>query len=90
MTPETTDITQEILSIVAAHARLSIDTSTLGLDDDLFLKGMTSHASVTVMLELESHFGIEFPDSMLSRSTFESVSAIHAAVAQLLATPQAG
>ncbi len=89
MTTETGDITEDILSIVAAHARLSIDTSTLGLDDDLFLKGMTSHASVNVMLALESHFDIEFPDSMLTRSTFESVSAIRAAVTELTAIPQA-
>jgi acyl carrier protein len=35
------------------------------------------------MIALEDAFGIEFPDSMLRRSTFSSVEAIRAAVEQL-------
>jgi acyl carrier protein len=44
---------------------------------------MTSHASVNVMLALEDAFDVEFPDEMLRRSVFESISAIGAAVATL-------
>ena len=86
MTNATGDVVDDILSIVAAHGRLSIDMATLGNDDDLFNKGMTSTASVSVMLALQSRFGFEFPDSMLRRSTFESVSAIQAAVNEMLAS----
>ena len=39
---------------------------------------MTSHASVNVMLALEDAFDIEFPESMLKKSTFESIAAIRA------------
>ena len=46
---------------------------------------MTSHASVNVMLGLEAEFDVEFPDAMLKRSVFESVSAIAAALEQLRA-----
>jgi acyl carrier protein len=46
---------------------------------------MTSQASVNVMLGLEDSFDVEFPDSMLNRSSFESVQAIVAALDQLLA-----
>ena len=58
------------------------------LDDhtDLFQAGMTSHASVNVMLGLESEFDVEFPDSMLKRSVFQSVSAIAAALGELQVT----
>ena len=45
-------------------------------DADLYELGMTSHASVEVMLALEDSFGIEFPDRMLRREVFESVGAI--------------
>ncbi len=37
---------------------------------------MTSHASVNLMLGLETEFDVEFPDAMLKRSVFQSVSAI--------------
>jgi acyl carrier protein len=48
---------------------------------------MTSHASVSVMLALEDSFGVEFPEHMLRRSTFESIGSIHKAIAELLETP---
>ena len=44
---------------------------------------MSSHASVNVMLALEDAFDIEFPDSMLKRSVFESVAGIDAAIQEL-------
>lgn len=75
----------EIRQIIAQHGRLPIDVSTLSDDTDLYQAGMTSHASVNVMLALEDHFDVEFPDSMLKRSVFESVSAIAAALGSLRA-----
>ena len=45
--------------------------------------GMTSHASVNVMLALEGEFDIEFPDHMLKRSVFESIAAMRAAIDEL-------
>jgi acyl carrier protein len=44
---------------------------------------MTSHASVNVMLALEDAFDIEFPDRMLTRSVFESIASIRAALTEL-------
>ena len=38
--------------------------------------GMTSHASVNVMIALEDTFDVEFLDSMLKRSVFQSVASI--------------
>jgi acyl carrier protein len=78
-------MTDEIRKIIAAHARLSVDASTLAPDADLYHAGMTSHASVNVMLALEDHFDVEFPDRMLKRSVFESISAIEAALNELRA-----
>jgi acyl carrier protein len=62
---------------------MPVDVSTLADDADLFQAGMTSHASVNLMLGLEAEFDIEFPDAMLKRSVFQSVSAIAAALADL-------
>ena len=76
-------MTEEIRKIIAEHARLSIDVAGLTANSDLYDAGMTSHASVNVMLALEDHFDIEFPDRMLKRSVFESIGAIEAALVEL-------
>jgi acyl carrier protein len=77
----------EIREILAEHARLPVEMSSLDDDADLYQAGMTSHASVSVMLALEDTFDIEFPESMLRKSTFESVSAISAALTSLVGAP---
>jgi acyl carrier protein len=78
------DVRERIRNVINNHARLPIDVASLGDDIDLFQAGMTSHASVNVMLGLETEFDVEFPDSMLKRSVFQSVSAIDGALRQLL------
>ena len=59
---------------------------SIGIDDDLYEAGMTSHASVNVMLGLEDSFDIEFPDELLRRGTFQTIRAIDTAVSGLLAS----
>jgi acyl carrier protein len=81
----TDDMNEEIRRIVGTHGRLASDVSTLSDGDDLFRAGMTSHANVNVMIALEETFDIEFPEEMLRRSTFESITAIRQAVSTLLA-----
>jgi len=73
-------VTAAIRQILKDHARLSVDAETLDEHADLYQAGMTSHASVNVMLALEDAFDIEFPDSMLKRGVFESIAAIDEAV----------
>jgi acyl carrier protein len=75
----------EIRTILKEHGRLSVDVQTLTDESDLYQAGMTSHASVNVMLALEGKFDIEFPDRMLKRGVFESISAIRAAIQELTA-----
>jgi acyl carrier protein len=72
-----------VREIVKEHGRLSVDVASLSDDDSLYEAGMTSHASVNVMLALEDAFDVEFPDEMLKRSVFESVASISAALSQL-------
>jgi acyl carrier protein len=76
-------MSDEIRSVIRDHARLPLDVDGLSADADLYQAGMTSHASVNVMLALEDHFDVEFPDRMLKRSVFESINSIAAAVQEL-------
>jgi acyl carrier protein len=76
-------MSDKIREILQKHGRLGIDAKELAEDSDLYQAGMTSHASVNVMLALEGEFNIEFPDEMLRRSVFESIAAIRRAVEEL-------
>ena len=73
----------EIRGVLRNHARLPVDVDALGDDADLFAAGMSSHASVNVMLALEDTFDLEFPDHMLKRSVFESIASIRDALSGL-------
>ena len=64
----------KIRTVLLEHGKLPVDLASLSDEDDLYRAGMTSHASVNVMLALEDAFDIEFPDKMLRKSTFASVS----------------
>ncbi len=75
---------EAVRNILAEHSKLSIDLSTLTSDSDLYDAGLTSLTTVNVMLAIEDHFDVEFEDSMLARSTFQSVDSLVDAVAELL------
>jgi acyl carrier protein len=72
-----------VREIVKEHGHLAVDVETLSDDASLYEAGMTSHASVNVMLALEDAFDVEFPDHMLKRSVFQSISSIAAALGEL-------
>jgi acyl carrier protein len=76
-------MTDEIRTILKEHGRLPVDVASLDEDADLFQAGMTSHASVNVMLALEDAFDLEFPDRMLKRSVFESIASIRGALTEI-------
>jgi acyl carrier protein len=63
----------QIRDVLAAHGRMAVDPREVDEQADLYELGLTSHASVDVMLALEDAFDIEFPDEVLKKSTFASV-----------------
>jgi acyl carrier protein len=75
---------ESIRAILAEHGHLPVDAAKIREDEDLYLAGMTSHASVNVMLAIEDEFDVEFPEAMLRKSTFESIAAIRGALNELI------
>lgn len=73
----------EIRQLLSVNAQLAVDAHQLAADSDLFLAGLSSQSSVALMLAIEEAFEIEFPDEMLTRSTFQSIASILAAVEKL-------
>jgi acyl carrier protein len=82
------DIDGTVRHVLTAHGHLPTSSTQLKDDDDLYERGLSSHASVNVMLALEDAFDVEFPDSLLKRSTFRSIAAIRVAL-ESLTTPAA-
>ena len=59
--------------VLARHGRLSVPVERIGLHDDLHEAGLTSLATVDVMLAIETAFDIEIPDRLLNRQSFGSI-----------------
>ena len=74
-------IQDQIREVLAAHGRMTVDPREVDDQADL---GLTSHASVDVMLALEDEFDIEFPEEVLKKSTFASIHNIGQVVESLV------
>jgi acyl carrier protein len=78
-------LADRVRQVIEDNAGLPVPVQTVDGDADLFLRGMSSHASVSVMVALEDEFGVEFPDSMLRRDVFGSIDSLTDAISQLVA-----
>ncbi|HZZ71719.1 MAG TPA: acyl carrier protein [Pirellulales bacterium] len=75
--------TNVIKEIVLEHLGSAIDADRVQIDSDLYSLGLTSLATVGLMLALEDRFEAEFAESMLGRATFRSVASIADAICKL-------
>ncbi len=73
----------KIRAILDQFGKLKVPASSLAPDADLYDAGLTSFASVQLMLGLEEAFDVEFPESMLNRKTFSSIAAINRAIGEI-------
>ncbi len=76
--------TQKIRDALAKHGKLAVDAATIETTADLFEAGLTSHASVNVMLAIEDDYDIEFPDEDLKKATFSSIDNLAAVISKLV------
>ena len=74
---------EQVRAVLREQARVP-NVDALADDDDLFEAGLTSHASVDVLLALEEELAVEFPDELITRSTFSSIASISAALGTLV------
>jgi acyl carrier protein len=81
---------ERVRNILAQHAKLSVNIASLSDDADLYGAGLSSFATVQLMLALEEEFNIEIPDRLLNRRSFESVSAIAGVIHSVSGIREAG
>lgn len=69
-------VSRSVRDVIAIHGRTVENLTKISDFDDLYAAGMTSHATVNVMLALENEFNVEFLISQLQRSSFQSINSI--------------
>ncbi|MBW8299421.1 MAG: acyl carrier protein [Hydrogenophaga sp.] len=75
---------ETIRTLLAKLGGLPVAVETVADDADLYAAGLSSFASVQLMLGLEEAFDIEFPDHLLNRKSFASIGAIEATVKSIV------
>jgi acyl carrier protein len=73
-----------VRDLLKKHAGLPVNIDDLADGADLYAAGLSSFASVQLMLALEENFDIEFPDSLLNRKSFQSIEAIERTVGSIV------
>lgn len=80
MSANSAEIEDELREIVRTQGKLKVPAARIQLDDDLYRLGMSSLATVNVMLAIETRFDIEIPEKALNRETFRTIAALAALV----------
>ena len=75
----------KLRAILRDHGKLAVDATTLAEDADLFSAGLTSFATIQLMLAIEDAFDVEIPDEKLNRKTFTSLRALDEVIRSLQA-----
>jgi len=76
-------VENQLRTILDEVGGLKKPAASLGVNDDLFAAGLTSFATVGVMLAIEDDFDVSFPDALLVRETFRSIASLARAVSSL-------
>ena len=76
-------VEEELRVILQSYGGLSVPVDSLDENTDLFAAGLSSLATVNVMLAIEQKFGIEIPDELLTRRTFQTLASLRNTVGEL-------
>ncbi|HLJ72431.1 MAG TPA: phosphopantetheine-binding protein [Roseiarcus sp.] len=77
------NLTNRIFEMVREATNETAPSTTIGLDDDLGRRGLTSMGMVKLMMAAEIAFDIAIPDEDLHPDNFRSVRSIEALVTRL-------
>ena len=75
---------EAFLGILYSHLKQIGDGDSLTMGSNLYILGLDSMAAVNLLLELEEIFGVIFPDTFLTESTFETPMALKSAIVSLI------
>lgn len=75
---------ETIRGLLGKFGGLSVTVDQIADEADLYAAGLSSFASVQLMLGIEDAFDIEFPDNLLNRKSFASIAAIEKTLDMIL------
>jgi acyl carrier protein len=75
---------ETIRGLLTKFGSLPVAVDQIANDADLYAVGLSSFASVQLMLGIEETFDIEFPDNLLNRKSFASINAIEKTLDMIL------
>jgi acyl carrier protein len=75
----------KIRDILGKRGGMAATIGSVAREANLYEAGLTSLSTVQIMLSLEEEFDVEFPESMLNRNSFASISEIQRRIETLVA-----
>ena len=73
--------------ILLERGDLDISPDSLADDADLYDAGLSSLATVNLLMAVEAEFDIEIPDELLTRGLFQSIDTLALTICRLQAGP---
>jgi acyl carrier protein len=70
MSQSTDEITQRLMDLLRPRLRFLKPEDELTLDSDLGQLGLDSMASIDLLMDLETHLGVQIPDESMDADTF--------------------
>jgi acyl carrier protein len=84
MTTRDDEITRKLEEVLRPRLRFLEPGAPLPADEPLGSLGLDSMAAINLLLDLETAFGIQIPDDLLSADTFETFSSLEATFRPIL------
>jgi acyl carrier protein len=88
-TPDDT-IAQKLEAVLRPHLRFLAPDAPLPPTEPLGTLGLDSMAAINLLLDLETAFGMQIPDDLLSAETFETFASLEATFRPLIEAHAAG
>jgi len=80
----------QIRKILAERGDLDVSPDTLTDGADLYDAGLSSLATVHLLMAIEAEFDIEIPDELLTRALFQSIDTLALTICRLQVGPGPG
>ncbi|GGF86269.1 hypothetical protein GCM10007301_52700 [Azorhizobium oxalatiphilum] len=83
------DAERMVREILRQHGKLAGSTAAIAVDADLYRLGLSSLATVNVMMDIETRLDADIPEAALTRETFRTIASLCALVTSLSAASAA-
>jgi acyl carrier protein len=78
------DVSRKLEAVLRPHLRFLKPDAPLPAAEPLGALGLDSMAAINLLLDLETSFGVQIPDDLLSAETFETFASLEATFRPLL------